>query len=154
MIDIDANENEGTESFVITPEDNTTYNGNQEITITLDESRSDLVLRDSAKITIVDDENLPDLVLSVDPEEIAEGGGGQPVMVTAELEEGVTLPTATVVKVTVDENDDQYSLSGTEFSISIPARGSSGSGRVTITPVSDNISKPALPRSNSRVRRS
>ena len=139
MIDIDANENEGTESFVITPLDNNTYNGNQEITITLDESRSDLVLRDSAKITLVDDENLPDLVLSVDPEEIAEGGGGQRVMVTAELEEGVLMPTATLVTVTVDENDDQYSLSGTEFTISISAGGSSGSGSITVTPVSDNI---------------
>ena len=72
MIDIDANEMMGTESFDITPVDNDTYDGDQEITVTLDDSESDLVLRDSRTITVVDDESLPDLVISVDPEEVAE----------------------------------------------------------------------------------
>ena len=49
-VEIDASEMTGTASFEITPIDNATYNGNQEVTIDL-AATSDLVLRDLAKVT-------------------------------------------------------------------------------------------------------
>ena len=139
MIDIDAEELSGTDSFEITPVDNSMYHGNQKVTIDVDSDRSNLVLRDMASVTVVDDESLPDLALSVDPENVAEGGGGQRVTVTAKLMDGVLLPTSTTVNVTVSEDEDQYSLSGTELAISISAGRESGTGSVTITPISDNV---------------
>ena len=128
----------GKSTFTLTPVNNETWNGDQKITVTLG-SGSDLVLRDDATITVVDDEKLPALALSTDPEKVAEGGGAQRVTVTATLKDGVLLPTATTVSVTIKDNTDQYALSGTELAISIPANQASGSGSVTITPVSDNI---------------
>ena len=62
-------------------------------------------------------------------------------MVTAELEDGVLLATNTTVTVSIDEDEDQYSLSSSEFAISIRAGQTSGQGSITITPVSDNISR-------------
>ena len=136
-VEIDASEMTGTASFDITPIDNSMYNGNQEIRVDLGAS-SDLVLRDVAKITLVDDEELPALALSTDPEEVAEGGGAQRVTVTATLMDGVLLPTSTTVNVTVSEDSDQYATSGTSLTITIPANQGSGTGTITITPVSDN----------------
>ena len=59
MIDIDATDTSGTEPFEITPVDNDTYNGNQKVTIDVDSGGSDLVLRDTASIEVIDDEALP-----------------------------------------------------------------------------------------------
>ena len=141
-IGIDATDMSGKSTFTLTPVNNETWNGDQKITVTLG-SGSDLVLRDDATITVVDDEKLPAMALSTDPEKVAEGGGAQRVTVTATLKDGVLLPTATTVSVTIKDNADQYALSGTELSIRIPANQESGSGSVTITPVSDNIFEAA-----------
>ena len=67
-----------------------------------------------------------------------EGGGAQRVAVTATLMDGVLLPTSTTVNVTVSEDSDQYATSGTSLTITIPANQGSGTGSITITPVSDN----------------
>ena len=136
-IEIDAGDTTGDETFEITPDDNETYNGNQRITISVDGTKSDLVLRDTAVLTLEDDEGLPDLVLSVSPSMISEGGGGERVMVTATLEDGVLIPTTTTVAVEVAEDDDQYSLSSNALTIQIPANATTGQGSITITPVDD-----------------
>ena len=135
-VEIEAQKTMGTASFEITPTDNATYDGSQEITVTLG-SGSNLVLRDDFTITLTDDEELPTLKLSAVPDMVAEGGGGQRLTVTASLEDGVVLPTATTVSVEVEENADQYSRSTAMLSIVIPANQRSGTGSVTITPVSD-----------------
>ena len=137
-IEIDAAETSGKATFDITPVNNTTFNGNQKATITVG-SGTNLVLRDDTSVTVVDDEKLPQLVLSADPSQVTEGGGGQRVTVTAALEDGVLLSTATEVSVEVSEDDDQYSLSGTKFTIMIRAGQSMGTGSVTITPESDIV---------------
>ena len=97
------------------------------------------MLRDDFTITLTDDEELPTLKLSAVPDMVGEGGGGQRLTVTASLEDGVVLPTATTVAVEVEENADQYSRSTAMLSIVIPANQRSGTGSVTITPVPDVI---------------
>ena len=137
-IEIGAGSSSGTKKLNITPVDNETYNGNQKIKVDIADS-SPLVLRASKEISVTDDENLPVLALSVDPEEVTEGGGAQTVSVTAELVDGVVLASPTVVTVKVDADDDQYALSSKEFAITIPANRESMSANLIITPDSDGL---------------
>ena len=85
---IGAGSSSGTKKLNITPVDNDTYNGTQKIKVDVADS-SPLVLRASKEISVTDDENLPVMSLSVDPEEITEAGGAQTVSVTAKLMDGV-----------------------------------------------------------------
>ncbi len=137
-IEIGAGSSEGTKELNITPVDNDTYNGTQKIKVDIADS-SPLVLRGSKEISVIDDESLPVLALTVDPSEVNEGGGAQSVSVTAELVDGVVLQTPTIVTVKVDADDDQYALSSKEFAITIPANRDSRSADLIITPKSDGL---------------
>ena len=136
-IQISAGSNSGTTKFTVTPVDNDTYDGNQKITVDLNDALSNLALREAKEVTLADDESPPALDLSVSPSEITEAGGAQTVTVTAKLTDGVLLSSSTVVTVNVAANDDQYRLSTKVLAITIRANRDSGSARLTITPDPD-----------------
>ena len=141
-IEIEAQETMGTGSFEITPANNVTYDGSQKITI--DVGTTTLAFKGPVTIALNDDEKLPDLKLSASPDKISEGGGGRRVTVTASLEGGVTLSTSTRVAVSITPNSGEYGLSANAMSITIPANRTSGTGRVTITPVNDPAYEPPM----------
>ena len=93
--------------------------------------------------TITDDDGTPSAIeLSVDPDSIGEADGQTDVTVTATLVGASTLTTATTVSLSLSgtaANPGDYAVTTALASVTIPAGQSSGSGTLTLTPVSDEV---------------
>ncbi len=106
-----------------------------------------------AEFTIVDANSMPDVVLSVSPESVSEGGGAQEVSVSAALaDEANLLPDEVVITLDLSgsataglSSDDErdytptWSPSSKELRIPANATGSSQSARLTVTPLDDTM---------------
>ena len=101
---------------------------------------------DTYRVEVADDEKVANkVVLTVDPTEIEEGGGGRQVTVTASLD-GARRTQATAVTVTAGPGSAEasdFAVSPASFTLTVPADGTdlNGSERrtVTLTPTNDDI---------------
>ena len=97
----------------------------------------------SVTTTITDDDGTPTAItLSVDPTAIGEADGETDVTVTATLEGSSTLTTATTVTLSLSgtaADPGDYAVTTALASVTIPAGEASGSGTLTLTPVSDAV---------------
>ena len=99
-----------------------------------------------ATVTITDDDGaVTGVVLEVSPTEVGESAGATTLTVTATLEGNTTLASET--EVTVSVGDGGTATSGTDydavpdFSVTIPAGMSSGTGTITLTPQDDMVAE-------------
>ena len=126
----------GTETFTLTPEQDEVAEGDETVSVTgtatgLAVTGTELVLTD-------DDTASTGVTLSVVPESVGEDAGATAVVVTATLD-GSASPTATAVTVSVGAPGDG-AATGTDyqavsnFSVTIPAGDTSGTGTFTLTP--------------------
>ena len=101
---------------------------------------------DTYRVTVTDDDKVANkVILTVDPTEMEEGGGGRQVTVTASLD-GARRAEATAVTVTAGPGSadaSDFTATPASFTLTIPAAGTdlNGSERrtVTITPANDDI---------------
>ena len=132
----------GTGTFTLTPEQDQVAEGDEEITIAgtsaLPVTGTELVLKD-------DDTASTGVTLSVAPESVGEDAGATDVVVTATLD-GSASPTATEVTVSVGavgdgatEVTDYQAVS--DFTVTVPAGMTSGTGTFTLTPEQDEVAE-------------
>ena len=142
----------GMANVTIDPVDNNLRGGNKTIKISGTAEGINVKAADET-ITIMDDEQAPTVTLKVEPAKLNEDAGTVSVVVTAELsgDGSAPLANAATIELTVDAadvddsglmvteaNDNDFSVSGTK-SITIPARASSGSTRLSVTVVDDPL---------------
>ena len=146
---VPAGKTEMTTTFTVTPDDNSTYDGNREITVTYDPDANNTGNEVTDKITLIDDDF--DINMMVSPMYIEEDGETQSVMVSAVLPDGKTADAATTVVVRIEAptgwtvnangtdsgNASSLFVSGT-LSVTIGEGASKGSTVITIKPYTDN----------------
>ena len=97
----------------------------------------------TATISITDDDGTPTAItLSVNTDSIGEADAETDVTVTATLAGGSSLPTATTVSLSLSgtaSDPADYTVTTAFTSVIIPAGQPSGSGTLTVTPVSDQL---------------
>ena len=102
------------------------------------------VAADEVVVTIGDDDTTStEIELTLDPQQVTEGGGAQTVRVTAMLN-AATRIADTVVRVTIAGNtatevEDFGAVSS--FNVTIPATAASATGTFSLTPVNDGIAE-------------
>ena len=102
------------------------------------------VAADEVVVTIGDDDTAStEIELTLDPQQVTEGGGAQTVRVTAMLN-AATRIADTVVRVTIagntaTEGEDFGAVSS--FNVTIPATAASATGTFSLTPVNDGIAE-------------
>ena len=139
QVTIPYGKTKGTGTFTLTPVDDTTIESDESISISGSTSNSDTV--NGTSVTIKDND-LPAITLSASPSSVAENGGAKTVTVTAT--KGSAAQVATAVTIRVGESGDS-ATSGTDyaavnnFTITIAANQTTGTGTFTLTPVSDDL---------------
>ena len=140
---IPANQTSGTGTFTFTPTNDSAAESAE--TVILSGSATGLT-GDTATLTIADDDTSTALELSVSPESVAEDAGPTTVTVTAALD-GAARTTATTV--TVSDGGTGTATSATDytavnnFTLTIPANQTSGTGTFTFTPTNDSAAESA-----------
>ena len=139
---IAATESSGTGTFTLTPTQDSISEGDETIDVT--GAASDFTVT-KAEMTLTDDETAPTAIaLTTAPSSVAEDDSATEVTVTATLGGSVTLAGATEVTVSVGGGS---ATSGTDytavenFTLTIAATESSGTGTFTLTPTQDSISE-------------
>ena len=142
-ITIAAGATSGTGTFTLTPVDDALAEGDEELS--LGGSASGLTVV-GAEVTITDDDMAStEVTLSASPSSVSEDGGATTVTVTAALDAGARA-VATPVTVTVGAGADA-AVEGTDyqavadFTITIAAGSTSGTGTFTLTPVDDGLAE-------------
>ena len=136
-ITIAAGATSGTGTFKLKPTQDTAIEGDE--TITVAGTAGVLTVNDTS-VTISDDDST-ELTLTAAPASVGEGDGATEVTVTAATD-GDTFKTARTVTVTVGKSDDG-ATSGTDyaavsdFTVTITAGQTSGTGTFTLTPTDD-----------------
>ena len=141
-VTIPAETASGTGTFTLTPTNDTIAEGNESIDVT--GTATDFTVS-KATLILTDDEAAPTAItLSVSPASVGEDDAQTRVTVTATLEGGATLLTATEVTASVGGGT---AASGTDytavdaFTVTIPAETASGTGTFTLTPTQDSIAE-------------
>ena len=139
---IAATESTGTGTFMLTPTQDSVSEGNETIDVT--GVASDFTVT-KAEMTLTDDETAPGTIaLTTAPTSVGEDASATEVTVTATLGGSVTLSSVTEVTVSVGGGS---ATSGTDytavadFTLTIAATESSGTGTFTLTPTQDSISE-------------
>ena len=128
----------GTGTFTLTPVDDSTLESDESISISGTTSKSDTVKETS--VTLVDDD--ASITLAASPSSVAENGGAKTVTVTATAASAVEADTA--VTIAVGESGDS-AVEGTDYStvadftVTIKAGKTKGTGTFTLTPVDDAL---------------
>ena len=144
-ITIGARNTTGTATVTVDPNDNDTYGGDQ--TIIVGGTSGDLQVKPAPAVSISDNEEMPDVKLTLDPSTINEDAGLTRVTAEAELDGdalestltvklNVVAPDADNLDATSTASSDDYDLGGTQ-SISISAGSKSGSTVLLFTPDDD-----------------
>ena len=141
-VTIPAQSASGTETFTLTPTQDTISEGDETIDVT---GTADGFTVTKAEVTLTDDETAPaSITLSVSPASVSESASGTTVTVTATLDGSATLLAATEVTVSVGGGS---ATSGTDFAevdsftVTIPKEAASGTGTFTLTPTQDAIAE-------------
>ena len=139
---IAATESSGTGTFTLTPTQDSVSEGNETIDVTGTAGGFTVT---KAEMTLTDDETAPGTIaLTTAPTSVREDDSATEVTVTATLGGSVTLSSATEVTVSVGGGS---ATSGTDytavenFTLTIAATESSGTGTFTLTPTQDSISE-------------
>ena len=136
---IPASARSGTATFQFTPNDDTSMEGSE--TVTVSGTTSGITTINPATLTIIDNDAPPDTIeLSVSPDSVAENAGQTDIMVTAAFPQGsTTLSTPTVVNVTLTAATAQTAdfTPVQPFNLTIPASAGSGTATFQFTPNDD-----------------
>ena len=138
-ITIAAGRTSASETFILTPIDDTVVEGDE--TITVAGTSPGLVVHGTS-VTIVDDDHT-DLTLSADPARVPEEAGATTVTVTASTD-GDTFAADRTVTVTIGATGDA-AVAGSDyervagFTVTIAAGHTSGSETFTLTPIDDRV---------------
>ena len=132
----------GTGTFTLTPTNDAIAEGDETIDVT--GSATDFTVTE-AEIALTDDDTAPTAItLTTSPTSVLESASGTTVTVTATLDGGATLLTATEVTVSVGGGT---ATSGTDyaavsdFAVTIPKETASGIGTFTLTPTNDSLAE-------------
>ena len=140
-VTIPASARSGTASFQFTPNNDTSMEGSETVTVNGTTTASGFSTINPATLTITDDEAPPDTIdLSVSPASVAENAGMTDIMVTAAFPQGsATLTTPTVVNVTLTAATAQVAdfTPVQPFNVTIPASARSGTASFQFTPNND-----------------
>ena len=140
---IPAGDTSGTETFTLTPRDDGLAEGDEEITV--EGSVTGLAVTGTELVLTDDDTASTGVTLSVVPGSVGEDAGATAVVVTATLD-GSASPTAIEVTVSVGAPGDG-ATAGTDyqavsnFSLTIPAGDTRGTGTFTLTPEQDTVAE-------------
>ena len=138
-VTIPASAGSGTATFQFTPNDDTSMEGSE--TVTVSGTTSGITTINPATLTIIDNDAPPDTIeLSVSPASVAENAGGTDIMVTAAFPQGsTTLSTPTVVNVTLAAATAQTAdfTPVQPFNLTIHASARSGTATFQFTPNDD-----------------
>ncbi len=130
-----------TATFQFTPNDDTSMEGSETVTVSGTTTASGITTVNPATLTIVDDDAPPDTIeLRVSPASVAENAGETDIMVTAAFPQGsATLSTPTVVNVTLAAATAQTAdfTPVQPFNVTIPASAGSGAATFQFTPNDD-----------------
>ena len=140
-VTIPASAGSGTATFQFTPNDDTSMEGSETVTVSGTTTASGITTVNPATLTIVDDDAPPDTIeLRVSPASVAENAGETDIMVTAAFPQGsATLSTPTVVNVTLAAATAQTAdfTPVQPFNVTIPASAGSGAATFQFTPNDD-----------------
>ena len=139
-VTIDKGKTSGTETFTLTPTQDTLVEGNE--TIGVAGSVAGLTVN-GADLTLNDDDAVPTINLSLNPSTVGEGASATTVTVTAAFSNSSTYGTAKKVTVTVGGTGE--ATSGTDyaavssFELTIAKGETSGTATFTLTPKQDTL---------------
>ena len=140
-VTIPASAGSGTATFQFTPNDDTSMEGSETVTVSGTTTASSITTVNPATLTIIDNDAPPDTIeLRVSPASVAENAGETDIMVTAAFPQGsATLSTPTVVNVTLTAATAQAAdfTPVQPFDITIPASAASGTATFQFTPNDD-----------------
>ena len=140
-VTIPASAGSGTVTFQFTPNDDTSMEGSETITVSGTTAASGITTVNPATLTIIDNDAPPDTIeLRVSPSSVAENAGETDIMVTAAFPQGsATLSTPTVVNVTLAAATAQAAdfTPVQPFNVTIPASAGSGTATFQFTPNDD-----------------
>ena len=140
---IPARATTGSQTFTLTPTDDGVAEGAE--TLTVSGSTTGLSV-DSATLTINDNDTASTKVtLSLNPTSVSEGAGGTTVTVTGTLDDAARA-TATSVTVLVGDGTAMAGMdfaSVSSFTLTIPAKATTGSQTFTLMPTDDGVAEGA-----------
>ena len=140
-VTIPASAGSGTATFQFTPNDDTSMEGSETVTVSGTTTVSGITTINPATLTIIDNDAPPDTIeLSVNPDRVAENAGATGIMVTAAFPQGsAILSTPTVVNVTLTAATAQTAdfTPVQPFNLTIPASARSGTATFQFTPNDD-----------------
>ena len=140
-VTIPASARSGTATFQFTPNDDTSMEGSETVTVSGTTTTSGITTVNPDTLTIIDNDAPPDTIeLSVNPASVAENAGATGIMVTAAFPLGsATLSTPTVVNVTLAAATAQTAdfTPVQPFNVTIPASADSGAATFQFTPNDD-----------------
>ena len=140
-VTIPASARSGTATFQFTPNDDTSMEGSETVTVSGTTTASGITTVNPDTLTIIDNDAPPDTIeLSVNPASVAENAGATGIMVTAAFPQGsATLSTPTVVNVTLAAATAQTAdfTPVQPFNVTIPASARSGTATFQFTPNDD-----------------
>ena len=140
-VTIPASARSGTATFQFTPNDDTSMEGSETVTVSGTTTTSGITTVNPDTLTIIDNDAPPDTIeLSVNPARVAENAGATGIMVTAAFPQGsATLSTPTVVNVTLAAATAQTAdfTPVQPFNVTIPASADSGAATFQFTPNDD-----------------
>ena len=140
-VTIPASARSGTATFQFTPNDDTSMEGSETVTVSGTTTASGITTVNPDTLTIIDNDAPPDTIeLSVNPARVAENAGATGIMVTAAFPLGsATLSTPTVVNVTLAAATAQTAdfTPVQPFNVTIPASARSGTATFQFTPDDD-----------------
>ena len=140
-VTIPASARSGTATFQFTPNDDTSMEGSETVTVSGTTTTSGITTVNPDTLTIIDNDAPPDTIeLSVNPARVAENAGATGIMVTAAFPLGsATLSTPTVVNVTLAAATAQTAdfTPVQPFNVTIPASADSGAATFQFTPNDD-----------------
>ena len=146
-VTIPAGHTSGTATFTLTPTDDSVIEGDESIAIG---GSSDGLTVHGTAMTVTDNDEIPEVTLTTDPQSVAEGAPATTVTLTAAFTNGSTFLTDRTVTVTVggaegSESADHVASPGTDFArvssvaVTIPAGHTSGTATFTLTPTDDSM---------------
>ena len=145
-ISIPSGDTTASVTLVVTPRDDTFWEGDTNETIQVNGSATGGLTVTGAELEIEDDESRPGIELAgVQPDTLVEAAGTQSITLSVRLTGGATFQDATVITLSLSGSATQstdYSLVGELPDITIPAGGTAGQGRLDITIVDDSILEP------------
>ena len=134
-----AGRTSGATTFTLTPTDDSVVEGDETIAVT---GAADGLTVHGTAITLGDDDEIPEVNLSVDPQQVDEAASTAIVTVTASFSNGSTFPDDRTVTVrvgggTADPGTDHFLVP--DFDVTIPAGAASGTAVFTLMPMNDGV---------------